>query len=425
MIDRYTLPFWKNLWSDQHKFETYLRVELANIHALSTRGMIDATTVKKINKVTFTLENIQQLELVLKHDVLAFVDACRLSLGEEKRWFHFGLTSSDVIDTAHSLLFVDANRKIHQTIQVLKSTLHQLALRFQHTPIMARTHGMYAEKTSFGVRFALWFDDLIRLEKSIEEASKGVEVCKLSGSIGTYPILPPEHEQLVAQQLGLSVSSIHTQILQRDRHSTYVNALAVLASWVEKVVLDIRLLSRSDVGEVAEGFAAKQKGSSAMPHKRNPIKSENLTGLARLMRSYAQAVMENQALWHERDISHSSVERVVLMDATTLIDYMLLGVDNLLNNLEVFPEVMQQHIEESYDVWMSQYVLHTCILTGLDREVAYRHLQTLSFQAMQEKQSLLMLLKQHEFFSGLPWKTLEKEIDPFKNIAVLYERVFG
>jgi adenylosuccinate lyase len=322
-------------------------------------------------------------------------------------------------------LFGEANRKIHQSMQALKSTLHQLALRYQATPIMARTHGMYAEKTSFGLRFALWFDDLLRLEQSFETASKGVEICKLSGSIGTYAILPPEHEAHVAHQLGLKVTPVHTQIVQRDRHSTYVNALALLASWIEKVVLDIRLLSRSDVGEVSEGFTSKQKGSSAMPHKKNPIKSENLTGLARLMRSYAHAAMENQALWHERDISHSSVERVVFMDATTLLDYMLLGLDQLLTNLDVFPEVMQRHIDESYDVWMSQYVLHTCIVSGFDREEAYRHLQTLSFQAIQEKQSLLRLLKQHAFFANLPWKTLEKDMDPLKNIATLYQRVFG
>jgi len=424
MIDRYTSPFWKNLWSDSSKFEVYLRVEKASLEALYQRGIIDAKTNEQLQKAAFNVADIDRLERILKHDVLAFVDACRLSLGEEKRWFHFGLTSSDVIDTAHSLLFKEANRQIHQAIHQLKTTLHQLALTHQHTPIMARTHGMFAEKTSFGLRFALWFDDLLRLEKSFHTASLGVEICKFSGSIGTYPILPPDHESRVAQTLGLSSAAIHTQVIQRDRHSTYINALAVLASWIEKVVLDIRLLSRSDVAEVAEGFSKDQKGSSAMPHKRNPIKSENLTGLARLMRAYAQAVMENQALWHERDISHSSVERVVFMDATTLMDYMLIGLDSILLNLEVFPERMQQHIEESYDVWMSQYILHACILKGLDREETYRHLQALSFDAMNEKKSLWDFVKAHPFFEPLDWHALKKEIDPFKGVEILYQRVF-
>lgn len=319
MIDRYTSKDMKRWWSDEFKFAQYLKVELASLTALKDRKVIDAKTLNHLLKATFTLAGIEQHEAILQHDVLAFVESCRDSLGEEKRWFHFGLTSSDVIDSAHGLIFQTINAHLLIKIDALAEVLKAKAYAYKQTPIMARTHGMYAEPTVYGLRYAVWFDDLQRLKKQFLLAREGVEVLKLSGSIGTYPILPPDHEAQVAKLLGLKTSGLHTQILQRDRHASYVFSLVNLASLIEKMALDVRLLSRSEVMEVSEAFGSKQKGSSAMPHKRNPIQSENLMGLARLMRGYLSAVNENVALWHERDISHSSVERIVFIDRKSVV----------------------------------------------------------------------------------------------------------
>ncbi|MBM3909760.1 MAG: adenylosuccinate lyase [Firmicutes bacterium] len=420
MIDRYTSKEMKQWWSDTYKFQQYLNVELASLSALKDRKIIDAKTFEKLAKATFTLTGIEKHEAILNHDVLAFVESCRDSLGEEKRWFHFGLTSSDVIDSAHSLIFKTINDHLNLKIETLAKLLKAKAYQYQHTPIMARTHGMYAEPTVYGLRYVLWFDDLQRLKKPFLLASEAVEVLKLSGSIGTYPILPPDHEQTVAKLLGLKTSGIHTQIMQRDRHASYLFSLVNLAGLIEKIALDIRLLSRSEVMEVAEAFGAKQKGSSAMPHKRNPIQSENLMGLARLMRGYLTAMNENQALWHERDISHSSVERVVFMDATTVMDHMLSKVTKLIDQLEVHPEHMQKHIDESYDTHWTQVILHQAILQGMDREDVYRVLQATAFDAMQQKTSMLVLLKTHPMFQKV---ALSNWIKVGSSIDELYQKV--
>jgi adenylosuccinate lyase len=421
MIDRYTSKEMKLWWSDAFKFQQYLKVELASLTALKDRLVIDETTLKKLLKSTFTLEGIEQHEANLQHDVLAFVESCRDSLGEEKRWFHFGLTSSDVIDSAHGLIFQTINAHLLTKMDALAAVLKAKAYAYKQTPIMARTHGMYAEPSVYGLRYALWFDDLQRLKKQFLQASEGVELLKLSGSIGTYPILPPDHEQKVATILGLKTSAIHTQILQRDRHASYVFSLVNVAGLIEKMVLDIRLLSRSEIMEVSEAFGSKQKGSSAMPHKRNPIQSENLMGLARLMRGYLSAVNENVALWHERDISHSSVERIVFMDATTLMDTMLTKVTKLMDQLEVRPDKMQQHIDESYDTHWTQAILHQAILQGFDRDEAYRVLQTSAFNAIEQKTSMLLLLKSVPMFENVAFT---KWIQSTTSMEDLYERVF-
>ena len=421
MIDRYTSKEMKLWWSDAFKFQQYLKVELASLTALKDRLVIDETTLKKLLKATFTLAGIEQHEANLQHDVLAFVESCRDSLGEEKRWFHFGLTSSDVIDSAHGLIFQTINAHLLTKMDALAAVLKAKAFAYKQTPIMARTHGMYAEPTVYGLRYALWFDDLQRLKKQCLQASAGVEVLKLSGSIGTYPILPPDHEQKVATILGLKTSGIHTQILQRDRHASYVFSLVNVAGLIEKMALDIRLLSRSEIMEVSEAFGSKQKGSSAMPHKRNPIQSENLMGLARLMRGYLSAVNENVALWHERDISHSSVERIVFMDATTLMDTMLTKVTKLMDQLEVRPDKMQQHIDESYDTHWTQVILHQAILQGFDRDDVYRVLQATAFNAIEQKTSMLVLLKSQPMFEKV---AITKWIQSTTSMDDLYERVF-
>ena len=421
MIDRYTSKEMKLWWSDAFKFQQYLKVELASLTALKDRLVIDETILNRLLKASFTLAGIDQHEAVLQHDVLAFVESCRDSLGEEKRWFHFGLTSSDVIDSAHGLIFQTINAYLLTKMDALATSLKTKAYAYKQTPIMARTHGMYAEPTVYGLRYALWFDDLQRLKIQFLQASTGIEVLKLSGSIGTYPILPPDHEQKVATILGLKTSGIHTQILQRDRHASYVFSLVNVAGLIEKIALDIRLLSRSEIMEVSEAFGSKQKGSSAMPHKRNPIQSENLMGLARLMRGYLSAVNENVALWHERDISHSSVERIVFMDATTLMDTMLTKVTKLMDQLEVRPDKMQQHIDESYDTHWTQAILHQAILQGFDRDEAYRVLQTSAFNAIEQKTSMLLLLKSVPMFENVAFT---KWIQSTTSMEDLYERVF-
>jgi adenylosuccinate lyase len=421
MIDRYTSKEMKLWWSDAFKFQQYLKVELASLTALKDRLVIDETTLNRLLKASFTLAGIDQHEAVLQHDVLAFVESCRDSLGEEKRWFHFGLTSSDVIDSAHGLIFQTINAYLLTKMDALATSLKTKAYAYKQTPIMARTHGMYAEPTVYGLRYALWFDDLQRLKIQFLQASTGIEVLKLSGSIGTYPILPPDHEQKVATILGLKTSGIHTQILQRDRHASYVFSLVNVAGLIEKIALDIRLLSRSEIMEVSEAFGSKQKGSSAMPHKRNPIQSENLMGLARLMRGYLSAVNENVALWHERDISHSSVERIVFMDATTLMDTMLTKVTKLIDQLDVRPDKMQQHINESYDTHWTQVILHQAILQGFDRDEAYRVLQTTAFNAIEQKTSMLVLLKSQPMFEKV---AISKWIQSTTSMDDLYERVF-
>ena len=425
MIHRYTRALFADLWTDEHKMMIYLQVEKANIRALYQRQIISTSTFERLLKVQFSLLDIDHYERILKHDVLAFVEACRATLGEEKKWFHFGLTSSDVIDTAHSLLLKQANIYIQNALESLLSLLKRKAFEYEDVPVMARTHGMFAEVTSYGLRSALWYADLKRLQSVFFQACQYVEVCKASGSIGTYPILPPEHEAIMAKQLGLMVEPIHTQIIQRDRHATYVSALVNIAGLLEKIVLDHRLLSRSDVNEVAEAFSSEQKGSSAMPHKRNPIAAENITGLARLMRGYLVPTFENQALWHERDISHSSVERVILMDATTLLDYMLNKTTETLDQLIINKTIMQEHILASYDVGASQWILHQAILLGLDREEVYKILQQASLKTKQQQKSLWEVLKDTELSHKLDLEVVQQTWQPLQHIKTIYDRVFN
>jgi adenylosuccinate lyase len=425
MIDRYTSPKMKAFWQDSFKFEQYLKVELANLQALRDKGFITDKAWNTLKQATFDLATIDQLETSLQHDVLAFVEACRQSLPSEQRWFHFGLTSSDVIDTAHGLILKSINEYLLQLMNQLADTLKIKAYEYQHTPIMARTHGMYAEPTVYGLRYALWFDDLKRLKASFLAAREQIEIIKLSGSVGHYPILPPDHEATVAKILGLKTTAIHTQVIQRDRHASYIFSLTNLTGLIEKIALDIRLLSRSEVAEVAEPFGAKQKGSSAMPHKRNPITSENLMGLARLMRGYLQATLENQSLWHERDISHSSVERVVMMDATTLIETMVTKITHLLNNLIVDPEQMASHLRASHDTYWTQMILSDAILAGMDREPVYLALQQHATTAIRQSISMLTLVKADPLFSKLNMKAWENHQRFYQHIPTIYQRIFG
>jgi adenylosuccinate lyase len=424
MIDRYTSPFFKTLWNDQSKFNAYLAVEIASIDVLFQRGIIDKNTHALLKKATFDLKSIDAYESQLHHDVLAFIASCHDSLSEEKRYFHFGLTSSDVIDTAHGLLLKQANAVITKNIESLLTLFKEKAYTYQDTLMMARTHGMYAEVTTYGLRYALWYDDLRRMFTQFKAASSLVEICKLSGSIGNYPLLPEDHESAVAALLGLHTDAIHTQVIQRDRHSSYIASLVNIACLIEKIALDIRLLSRSDVMEVSEGFTTTQKGSSAMPHKKNPINAENLTGLARLMRGYLASTFENQTLWHERDISHSSVERIVLMDATSLLDTMLTKITKTLSQLTVYPHHMLAHVEQSYDTGSSQFIMHQAIVKGVDRDLIYKALQALSFKAIETKTSLLTLVKLDPLFHWLDIGELNTSLLAKKQTSLMLKRVF-
>lgn len=395
MIPRYQNQVMKKLWSDTYKFKSFLKVELAASHAWSKLGLFSEDVYHLLEKATFNLKDIERIEQVTKHDVIAFTEAVGLSLGEEKKWFHYGLTSTDVVDTAQSLVLKEVNKVIKKDIEDFMSVLKEKAILYKDLPSIGRTHGIHAEVTSFGLKFALWHEDFNRLLKLFKEASKGVEVAKLSGAVGNYSANTPELQDLVAKRLKLSSSIISTQTLQRDRHAHYVSVLALIASQLEKIAVEIRHLSRTEVLEVSEYFDINQKGSSAMPHKKNPISSENITGLSRVVRGYMQMSYENIALWHERDISHSSVERIILPDATSLIDYMLVRYKGTLSKLIVNENQVKSNIEKTYGVIYAQSILNMLIKNQFDREQAYKTIQKIAFQALDQKTSFIRLLNEN------------------------------
>jgi adenylosuccinate lyase len=392
MIDRYQTPKLKRLWSETHKFKSFLKVELSASKAWLALGLFDLSTYDKLKKASFDLKDIHDYELETKHDVIAFTKACTKHLGDEKKWFHYGLTSTDIVDTAQSLILKDVNKIIKNNLQAFMDVLKEKAYRYQYLPCMGRTHGIHAEITSFGLKFALWYEDFKRIYKQFIDAAKNVEVAKLSGAVGNYQANTPFLQDLVAKDLKLNSSNIATQTLQRDRHASYLSALALIGSEFEKIAVEIRHLSRTEVGEVSEFFDINQKGSSAMPHKRNPIASENITGLSRVLRGYMVSAYENIALWHERDISHSSVERIILPDATSLVSYMLERYTNVLKELIVNESKVKENIELTHGVIHTQSVLNELILKKVDREKAYTHIQRLAFQALDEKISFKDLL---------------------------------
>jgi adenylosuccinate lyase len=426
MISRYQSKQLHALWSLKHRYETFLKVELASAKALHERGVIDSHTLNQLQHASIDLDKIEEKERILKHDVLAFIEATTESLGPEKAFFHFGLTSTDVVDTAISLILKDVHGYITQASDTLKQSILKQSKRYKDTLMMARTHGMYAEVSTFGFRLLRFYEDLTRTLNELNDAFSNVSVIKLSGAVGTYSILPIEHERLVKSYLELHDARLSTQVLARDRHARYIAALALVSSVIEDFVLDIRLLSRSDVLEVSEGFSSNQKGSSAMPHKKNPITSENLTGLARMMRGYVTMVFENIALWHERDISHSSVERVVLEDATSLLEHSLISCSKLVDDLVVHQDNMLKHIGESYGTAFSQTYLHHAILKGFDRIQTYERIQTLSFDALRNKTPLIEGIKGDSFFKEIAEElesktTLEKKKE---NMIALYDYLY-
>ncbi len=375
----------KALWSEQAQFEAWLEVELAACDAWADLGMIPREDVDRLRRaVAFDVDRIHEIEKTTRHDVVAFTRAISESLGPEKKWVHYGLTSSDVVDTAWGIRLKKASTLILAGIDGLIATLRAKALEHKHTIMMGRTHGVHAEPTTFGLKMALYYAEMQRNRERFSAASEAVAVGKLSGAVGTFAHIPPAVERLTCDKLGIKPVPISTQVLQRDRHAHFVGTIALIGATLEKIAVEIRHLQRSEVREAEEAFRPGQKGSSAMPHKRNPIGSENITGCARLLRGYMVTAYENVALWHERDISHSSTERVLLPDATTLVHYALHRMRLIVHNLRVYPENMRRNMARTFGLHSSQRLLLKLIEQGLSREAAYDLVQPRAMQAWKE-----------------------------------------
>ncbi|MGB0345795.1 MAG: adenylosuccinate lyase [Acholeplasmataceae bacterium] len=401
MIKRYQSQEMRDIFSLTNRYENMLRVERASIKALYQRNVIHEKDKDALLKGTVNINDILQREKTLKHDVLAFVESMMAQLKDVKRYFHYGLTSTDIVDTAQSLILKEAHTCIDIAMTALLEEILTQAKRFKSTPMMARTHGMFAEMSTFGLRYLRFHEDLSRSYQRYLDALHAVTKVKLSGAVGHYSVLPRTHEKLVGEILRLPVQKLSTQVLARDQHAAFISSIATLGSVIEDFALDIRLLSRSDVREVSEGFSKHQKGSSAMPHKKNPISSENLTGLSRMLRGYVTMAMENIALWHERDISHSSVERVMFEDSFSVLETMIIKLNDLIQNLVVFEDTMQDHIDQTYQTTFSQRLLHVCIDKGFDRIQSYEHIQQASFIALDQKKPLLEILLKETFFNTI------------------------
>lgn len=382
MIKRYSRPQMTELWEDKAKFNQWLKVELAVCEVYHEQGMINSKEINVLRNASFDIDLIYKIEEETKHDVVAFTRAVSETLGEEKRWIHYGLTSTDVVDTAQGLIVKEVNQIIRDDLNKLSAALKVKALQYKNLPCMGRTHGVHAEITSFGLKFALWVDELNRQINRFELAASEIEVGKISGAVGNCLYTGVELQDRVCEILGLNKSMISTQVLQRDRHAYYMSVLALIGATCEKISLEFRHLQRTEVREVEEGFSSKQKGSSAMPHKRNPISFENICGLSRVLRGYMSTSFEDIALWHERDISHSSVERIILPDATILLDYMLSRLTKLIENLTVFEENVRRNIEITHGVIFAQRVMtYTIEHKHISREKAYDLIQPIAMQA--------------------------------------------
>mgnify|MGYP004701431045 CR=1 FL=1 len=428
MIKRYARPQMTQFWSDQAKYEAWLAVEIAVCEVYHEEGMITDDEMNALRKASFDIARIETIEQEAHHDVVAFTRAVSESLGDEKRWIHYGLTSTDVVDTALGVVFKQVNTLLREDILRLKTILVKKAHQYKHTICMGRTHGVHAEITSFGLKYALWIDELDRQLKRFDDASKGIEVGKISGAVGNCLVTGTNLQDKVTARLGIQTSKISTQVLQRDRHAHYMSVIALIGSTLEKISVEFRHLQRTEVREVEEGFGSKQKGSSAMPHKRNPISFENISGLSRVLRGYMHASFEDIALWHERDISHSSVERIILPDATILLDYMLHRMTGLIENLQVFEENMLRNIELTHGVIYAQRVMSFLIEhKSFSREVAYDLVQPLAMEAWQKRQDFKpLLIENDELRKVMGLDEIDQcfTLDYYlKEVDAIYERV--
>jgi adenylosuccinate lyase len=383
----------KKIWSEENKFDQWLRVEIAVCEAWASLGEIPPEDIVKIRKASYNLNRVAEFLKVTHHDMTAFLKAVAESLGKESRFIHLGLTSSDIMDTALALQLTQATDILEKDVAELIAVLESKALEHKYTIMMGRTHGVHAEPTTFGLKMALWAEETKRNVQRLAEAKKNIAVGKISGAVGTYATVPPQIEKIACDKLGLTPDPISSQIVQRDRHAQFVTTLAIIASSLEKFATEIRGLQRTEVREVEEPFEAGQTGSSAMPHKRNPELCERVCGLSRLIRGHALTSLENIALWHERDISHSSTERVILPDSCLAVDYMLSVFTSVMKGLKVYPENMRRNIDLTQGVIFSQRVLLALIDKGLSREEAYKMVQDNAMKAWEERKSFLVLLE--------------------------------
>jgi adenylosuccinate lyase len=437
MIARYTRPAMGRIWSDENKFRCWLTVETAASQALARFGLVPQAAADAIAaRGNFTVARINEIEDEVRHDVIAFTTAVAEQIDapphqDEKssRWLHFGLTSTDVVDTAQALQLREASALIRAGILALAETLKTRALEFKHTPIVGRTHGVHAEPTTFGLKLLLWYSEMQRNLTRFDTAAEDLRVGKLSGAVGTFGHLKPEHEAAICASLGLTPVAVATQVVQRDRHAAYISALAILCSTLDKIATEIRHLQRTEVREAEEFFSEKQKGSSAMPHKRNPVTSEQISGLARVVRANAQAAFEDIALWHERDISHSSAERVILPDSTILADYLLAKTENLIARLLVYPERMLRNLESTGGLIFSGQLLLDLAAAGMSREDAYRLVQSHAMRAWQ--QDLVFrdeIARVPEITARLTPEQLVRAFDYHRqlaNVDAIFSRVLG
>ena len=397
MISRYTLPEMGLLWTDQHRYEVWLRVELALCAELAERKIIPARAYETIRKrAAVSAERVAAIEQTVKHDIIAFVSAVSEQVGEAGKYLHYGVTSSDILDTALALQLREATDLIADKLERLRETLARMAQRYRRVPMVGRSHGVHGEPITFGWKAAIWHEEVSRHLARLAHARTTVSVGKLSGSMGTYAHLSPAVEAAVCLRLGLAPAPISNQVIQRDRHAEYLQTLALIAASVEKIATEIRHLQRTEVREVEELFAEGQRGSSSMPHKRNPIGSENLCGLARVIRANSQAALENVALWHERDISHSSVERIILPDSTILLDYMLARLESILSTLRVHPERMRANLDLTGGLVFSQQVMLRLVQQGMTREDAYTLIQSLATKAWEGGESFRALVERDD-----------------------------
>ena len=429
MIPRYTNPEMGGIWSDQRRYETWLDVELAATDAMAEAGLVPADAARELReKAAFDISRIEAIEQVTQHDVIAFTTAVAEHVGAAARWLHFGLTSSDVVDTAQAIQMREACDLIVKDIAELMEAVRLRADEHRRTPMIGRTHGVHAEPMTLGLKLALWYAELRRDLDRILSARDAVAVGKISGAVGTFAHLDPQIEERVCARLGLQPAPVSSQVIQRDRHAQLLTTLAIVGASLEKFALEIRGLQKTEIGEVEEPFAKGQKGSSAMPHKRNPIGCEQITGLARLLRGNATAALENVALWHERDISHSSVERVILPDSFIALDHMLRRFTRIVRGMVVYPERMRENLERSRGVVFSGSVLLELARRGVSREQAYEWVQRNAMRSFHEQRDFKSLLLADADITGvLSAADIEKAFDlndQFRNVDAIFERVF-
>ena len=428
MLERYTRPEMGKIWTDQNRYQAWLEVEILADEAWAELGEIPKEDVEKIReKATFDIDRILEIEAQTRHDVVAFTRAVSESLGDESKWVHYGLTSTDVVDTAYGYLMKQANDLIRKDLETFTAIIGEKAKEHKYTVMMGRTHGVHAEPTTFGLKLALWYSEMKRNIERFERAAAGVEAGKISGAVGTFANIPPFVEEYVCNKLGIRPQEISTQVLPRDLHAEYFASMALIATSIEKFATEIRGLQKSETREVEEFFAKGQKGSSAMPHKRNPIGSENMAGLARVIRGHMVTAYENVSLWHERDISHSSAERIIIPDTTILINYMLNRFGTIVKNLTVFPENMKRNMNATFGLIYSQRVMLKLIDHGMTREQAYDLVQPKTAQAWDEQRDFRPLLEADQtIMSTLSEKDLDDAFDyhhHLKQVDTIFARV--